>query len=161
MIVLARSIGTSFMTEKKKKLKQQELKAYRGNLLQLQEGKCYLCRQVIVEGEEVLDHDHKSGYTRGVLHRDCNILLGKIENFLHTRGKSLKGSLDRQKMFFEEVLLYMYTDWSTRPLHPTHRTETDKLIRQYQKRIKRAKRESTKQKYRDLIRSIKNERQNY
>lgn len=32
------------------------------------------------EKDAVLDHDHKTQYVRGVLHRQVNVMLGKIEN---------------------------------------------------------------------------------
>lgn len=62
------------------KLKHNQVKQYRIDLLKKQNGLCYLCREPINEGEAVLDHCHKTGYIRGVLHRGCNCLLGKIEN---------------------------------------------------------------------------------
>lgn len=38
----------------------------------------------IPEGQAVLDHCHKSQFARAVLHRQCNAVLGKLEN-LHGR----------------------------------------------------------------------------
>lgn len=65
-----------------RKLKYKEIKQYRQQYLQEQSHICALCQQVIIPGQEVLDHCHKTGQIRSVLHRGCNALLGKIENSL-------------------------------------------------------------------------------
>ena len=52
---------------------------YRAILLKRQGGLCALCGEPLKE-RDVLDHDHKQGHIRGVLHSGCNSLLGKIEN---------------------------------------------------------------------------------
>ncbi len=64
------------------KLKQRDIAPLREQLLVEQEHVCLLCQEVIEQNKAVLDHDHKSGHIRGVLHRGCNSLLGKIENNL-------------------------------------------------------------------------------
>lgn len=61
------------------KLKYREIATHRSALLQKQHNRCALCDQLIVD-DAVLDHDHKSGLIRAVLHRGCNAMLGKIEN---------------------------------------------------------------------------------
>ena len=62
------------------------------NLMERQKGKCALCG-LPFETERTqygnikagwlypdVDHDHKTGKVRGLLHRKCNILIGFIEN---------------------------------------------------------------------------------
>jgi hypothetical protein len=61
------------------RLKTTEVKPYREEHLRDQDYCCALCGELIFD-DAVLDHDHRSGYIRGVLHRGCNALLGKIEN---------------------------------------------------------------------------------
>lgn len=52
----------------------------RGILLKQQEGIDPITGLVIPDKQSVLDHDHKTQYVRAVLHRQTNVLLGKIEN---------------------------------------------------------------------------------
>lgn len=61
------------------KLSVGDVGPYRAILLKRQGGLCALCGEPIKE-RDVLDHDHKQGHIRGVLHSGCNSLLGKLEN---------------------------------------------------------------------------------
>jgi len=61
------------------KLRPKDLREYRIARLQSNEGLCELCSLPIEEGKAVLDHDHADGLVRGVIHRSCNSVLGKIE----------------------------------------------------------------------------------
>ena len=138
------------------KLKQKEISGYRNKELLAQKGVCALCYTKIKTGAEALDHDHTTGYVRKVLHADCNILLGKIENFLNRRGKGLRDGEEGKRLpaFFINVYSYMVDNYSYNPLHPKHLTPEEKEIKLYKKRMKKAKRETTKKKYRDLIRLL-------
>lgn len=44
-------------------------------LLKLQKGLCAMCERPLASAWTI-DHDHLSGAIRGLLHRDCNLLLG-------------------------------------------------------------------------------------
>ena len=57
-----------------------DVKKWRTHLYKEQKGLCALTGQEITEKEAVLDHDHKTHLARGVLHRQSNVVLGKIEN---------------------------------------------------------------------------------
>lgn len=98
-----------------KKLKASEIKLFREQLLTQQQGLCALCGEQIEEGKAVLDHDHKSGYIRGVLHRGCNALEGQITN-----------SLPRN-LITPSRLTAIFSNWEqyhqrhTSVLHPKHR----------------------------------------
>lgn len=64
-------------------LKSSEVQRQREIILERQEGKCLICNRECLS--PVLDHHHKkkvkgTGRIRGVLCRNCNIFLGKIEN---------------------------------------------------------------------------------
>ena len=61
------------------RLKHSEIREYRIEQLAQQEYRCALCGDPI-QDDPVLDHDHKTGLVRKVLHRGCNSMLGKIEN---------------------------------------------------------------------------------
>lgn len=63
-----------------------------------------------------LDHDHVSGYCRGVLDRDSNQFLGKVESaykrFLRSKGVRLDNALDG-------IILYLQENLSTlEVIHP-------------------------------------------
>jgi hypothetical protein len=55
------------------------------------------------------------------------------------------------------LIEYWSKDYSENPTHPKHRTEKDKVIREYRKRIKKAKLQKTKDKYRELIKQLTNQ----
>jgi hypothetical protein len=62
-------------------LTQGELKKVRELLIKKQEGLCDLCGEMMEEGTwnpPVVDHCHKSGLVRGVIHRNCNTGEGKV-----------------------------------------------------------------------------------
>lgn len=135
------------------KLKQKDLPAFRDKLLKKQRGKCGLCKQPLCSTEANLDHCHKSGRNRAAVHRECNILLGKVENYINRYGKRFKDSPEMLKGFFKNVLRYMEKDYSHLPYHPKHKLPKDKKIKELQRRYRNAKRTSTKER---LARQIKN-----
>ena len=51
-------------------------------LLEKQGGKCAICRKKISGYLACIDHDHKTGKARGLLCRNCNMVIGKIESEL-------------------------------------------------------------------------------
>ena len=118
------------------RLKTNEIRDYRLKTLDAQGHNCALCNEVIALTEAVLDHDHKSGLVRGVLHRGCNSLLGKIENSLVMN----RITADR----LESILLNLqnYTHQDLGVLHPTHRTPEEKKLRA-KKRAKLRKKRAT------------------
>lgn len=107
------------------KLKATEVAAYRKTALEDQGGHCMLCGDRIAEGEDVLDHCHKTGHVRAVLHRGCNAMLGHIENN-RARNMLKDGRLWRLLCRVEP---YITADHTQRPLHPTHRTAEQKVER--------------------------------
>ena len=100
------------------KLKRTEIKSYRLLQLQEQEHLCALCEERIVD-DAVLDHDHKTGLIRRVLHRGCNALLGKIENNL-PRNRITISRLDALSRNLVTYITGTHTDL----LHPTYKEKT-------------------------------------
>jgi hypothetical protein len=96
------------------KLKHTEIKTYREQQLKAQGELCALCGEKI-DGDAVLDHDHKTGLVRRVLHRGCNALLGKIENNL-ARNKITPARLQG----IAQNLITYVTAQHTEILHPKH-----------------------------------------
>ncbi len=97
------------------KLKSTEIKPYRELQLQEQDNLCALCGELI-DGDAVLDHDHKTGLVRRVLHRGCNSMLGKIENNM-PRSRITMARLDA----FARNLVKYIQDQHTDILHPTYK----------------------------------------
>jgi hypothetical protein len=62
------------------RIKPKDIKPLREQLLIEQGGLCALCQEPIQEGQAVLDHCHKTGQLRSVLHRGCNAYIGALEN---------------------------------------------------------------------------------
>lgn len=137
---------------KVKKIKQSEIKFLREELLSYQGGQDPITGLQITD--PVLDHDHDSGAVRCVLQREVNSFEGKVWNAYKRFIRPLGAS-------YEDVLIslveYKNKDYSNNPIHPNHKTEKDKIIKEYRRRIKRAKRPQTKEKYRVLIRELTNE----
>lgn len=98
------------------KLKYSEVKPLREKLLQEQTGCCALCQHPVIN-DAVLDHCHKTGVIRGVLHRGCNALLGKIENNM-PRNRVDMGQLAK---IAENLIKYLVATPKSEFLHPTHK----------------------------------------
>ena len=58
----------------------KDVQKVREDLLIEQEGLDLITGLAIPPNQAVLDHDHNTQFVRGVLHRQTNVLLGKIEN---------------------------------------------------------------------------------
>lgn len=102
------------------KLRYKDIAEYRAMQLERQQRCCALCGEAI-DGDPVLDHDHKSGFVRMVLHRGCNALLGKIENNLARNKVNLK----RLEGIAQNLIKYI-TESETELLHPKHKVKKRK-----------------------------------
>lgn len=107
-----------------RKIKASEISSVREQMLANQGGRCALCKLPLPAGQAVLDHDHATGVVRGVLHRGCNSLLGKVENNYRRYGVR---SLDAFLAGTASYLGVHVTD-RTGLLHPTHKTEEEKRV---------------------------------
>lgn len=98
-----------------------------------QNGLCLLCKQAIDKEDTVLDHCHKTGYLRGVLHRGCNAALGKIENC-----RPQNGLVDDVKFatFLSNIAEYILTA-RIDAIHPTFFTPEEKAAKRNNKARKR------------------------
>ena len=77
------------------------------------------------KGDWVLDHDHQTGMVRGVISRQANSLLGKVENFYIRMCKGdkedLPGVLDAMAAYLEQETLDV--------LHPVGLTQLTKKFK--------------------------------
>lgn len=94
---------------------------------------CLLCKGEIVRENTVLDHDHDTGECRGVLHRGCNALLGKLEN-----GRAINGLQDQEawENWLSNVAEYI-KGAKMDILHPSHKTEEEKRLLRNRRAVKR------------------------
>ncbi len=146
------------------KLKYTEIKPERESRYEQQGKKCYLCGEDMDANNKnklvqpVLDHCHSTGRVRAVIHGDCNVLLGKVENFTTFKGKSMvrEGRLEQA---LEGMFAYMSADYSTAPHHPTYKSPQEKktisLRKKYLRLRKKAKTSKTKNKYTKLLGELK------
>ncbi len=108
-----------------KRIRTKHLADYRAALLAHQGGICILCQVEIPEGKDVLDHNHKTGRIRGVLHRSCNALLGHIENNYKRFGMEDIDLLN----FLDGAHSYAIEREDLNSIHPTFRTPVEKKKR--------------------------------
>lgn len=107
------------------KLKSTQLAAYRKEAAAAQGHKCQLCGKPFgskAPYDPVLDHDHKTGAVRGVIHRGCNSLYGKVENNaprfgVHDLASFTNGCAQYQRRHMTNV---------TGLIHPLHKTAEEK-----------------------------------
>ena len=102
------------------KLKYKEIAPLRSRLLVEQDHRCCLCGDSIDLEQAVLDHDHRSGLLRGVLHRGCNSFLGKIENSMPRS----RVDLGRLSKIADNLIGYLTADPVSEYLHPTYKEKT-------------------------------------
>lgn len=107
------------------RLTASQVAAARVKILANQGGVCALCGEPIAKGEAVLDHNHVTGEVRGVLHRGCNSMLGKIENGLRIYKLTNIAKLAR---LLNTVIPYTASAGHG-VLYPTFRTPEEKRIR--------------------------------
>ena len=133
-----------------KKLKHSEIRKERERLLAAQGNRCPISGIKITEA--VLDHDHDSGLVRCTLQREVNAFEGKVQNAYNRFIKHLGVSKEN---ILKGLCAYWQYDFSGNKIHRTHKTKEDRMLREYKRRLKASKRESTKEKYRNLIKELK------
>ena len=105
------------------KLKYKDIAPQRQQMLMLQNNLCGLCNETIID-DAVLDHCHRTGELRMVLHRGCNALLGKIENNM-PRNRITLGRLDNIARNLVDYIQTRHTDI----IHPRHKIKTTRARR--------------------------------
>jgi hypothetical protein len=119
------------------KIKASQISQTRADFLQQQQYKCGLCGLDCTD-DPVLDHNQKEGFLREVLHRQCNALLGRIEN----NAPRHLVPLEELAQFLRNAANYLDKHKSNQSglLHPTYFTTEEKKerakIRAKKKRLK-------------------------
>jgi len=101
------------------------LKPVRLKLKREQQGLCPLCG-LPLDKDIVLDHDHATGDVRAVLHRWCNSVLGRVENWSGRIGHGVN-----PHTFLTNTLAYLQTHKANPSglKYPTFKTEAEKRER--------------------------------
>ena len=121
-----------------RRLKTTEVAKVRVAIQNKQGGCCAVCKRKLT-GNVVgcLDHNHKTGFIRGVLCRACNRLEGQVNNRITMAGgkEDAIAILRNLADYWEEHSTPKYNY-----LHPTFKTEAEKrLVRNAKARAARAK----------------------
>lgn len=93
-----------------------DVKRVRDKLAEEQNNKDALTGLELPDKQKCLDHDHRSQFVRGVLHRQVNAALGKLEG-VHTRYLKhwYEGTLSD---FLRQAAQYLELEQDERYLHP-------------------------------------------
>ena len=118
------------------KLKQGDLASIRMQIQVAQGNKCPLCnanfgdgklvgRKVVPKYTPVQDHNHTTGFLRGVLCNNCNGMEGKIKNRVNRARRDLS-----QVEWLENLLAYwrLHQTPQSPYMYPTHKTEDEKRL---------------------------------
>ena len=124
-----RNLTTKWGGRSMEKLKTKDIPVVKKEILSNQGYACMLCKVDMrkVESRNVcLDHCHRTGYIRGVLCRNCNGVLGRLES-LATRAK--KGLthitwLENAVRFLRETSRAPAYEY----IHPTFKSPTEKRV---------------------------------
>jgi len=114
------------------KITHRQIVDYRLRYLAEQDGKCALCGEELYQQEAVLDHCHKTGRLRSVLHRGCNALLGKIENNMPRN----RVNTERLNNICDRLVEYITTPRAD-IIHPTFKTAEERAMAQRGKKKKK------------------------
>ena len=124
-----------------KQIKVSQVASVLSQLKARQKNKCGICGQPFTKWDPAcLDHNHKTGYIRGALHRSCNGIEGRVKK-LAQRGHKGVGT-DTYV-----IGLGKYLDHHSQPrinlIHPDHQDEnTKRLARNKKAREARAKKKA-------------------
>ena len=117
------------------KLKQADLPKVRRAILAVQGYKCPLCRQPLgpnTKKKPALDHDHSTGYIRGVLCVNCNGKEGKVWNAARAaagKGNSPISWLLRLLHYYKEHDVPQWSNDTRKGLiYPAFKSKNEKRI---------------------------------
>lgn len=110
------------------KLKQKDIQVIKNKILKEQKYRCGLCgiNLTSVPSRTIcLDHDHTTGFIRGVLCSNCNGGEGKVK----TQATRCKRGGSKEN-WIKSVLLYwlIHSVPQTNYIHPSHKTVQEKRL---------------------------------
>ena len=113
------------------KMNRKDIPSVRKMLVAKQNGLCPICGKDLTRTQavnQVIDHDHKTGFVRAVVHRGCNKVEGSVYNTVQRWGKaatltSVIGTLKRVIAFWE-----LHQTPQTDIIYYSHKTEAEKRV---------------------------------
>ncbi len=98
------------------KLRPKDIPEVRETLRKRQRNRCPLCGCSLSENKPSLDHDHDTGYVRGVLCRNCNQVEGRLLAWIK------RGARGKSKEEFLKALIRYWRKHESNPqyIHPQH-----------------------------------------
>ena len=107
-----------------RQLRRDEVRAITEQLRKAQGNVCALCGKPFTKKDyPCLDHDHETGFIRGVLHNTCNGIEGKLK-IVARRGHTGVSAYDY--LIGLGKYLAKHSTPQTKLIHPTHMTEAAK-----------------------------------
>lgn len=136
-----------------RRIDKSEVQGIRNRLKAKQGNVCAICKKAFTKADyPVLDHDHDTGFIRGVLHNSCNQAEGKVKSRAHM---SHKGVSSAEYVIALGEYLKLHSTPQTKVYHHEHLTDDEKrLARNAKARRKRASAKRKKEKE-DLKKSLK------
>lgn len=132
-----------------RKITRGQVRAVTMKLLKGQGGLCPVCSKPINLAQRstsgdgpALDHDHRTGHIRGVLHRSCNGGIGKAESIV---GRWITGSMQDERAIIQDMqrMVNYLLQPNTDLIYYTHKTpEEAALALKLKQRRARARRKS-------------------
>lgn len=111
------------------KITKSEMPEVKRKLLSKQKGACIFCGgdlTKVASINQVIDHNHATGIIRGVAHRGCNGVEGKVLRFLMTWGKC------KNKAEVIRMMKRLIAFWSNEPttpwIYPSHKNPAEKRL---------------------------------
>ena len=121
-----------------RRITKDEVKDITLKIAAKQGGVCAICGKKFTRWDiPVLDHDHDTGFIRGVLHNSCNGTEGKVKTQAHRSHKGVKAY---DYLISLGEYLKKHSEPQYQILHHTHQTEAEKKAERNRKaRAARAK----------------------
>jgi len=118
------------------KITHSQIEKVRVFIMNHQGNKCPLCgsplRNQTTRKKPALDHDHDTGFIRGVLCLNCNGMEGKIINAAKRAIGKQGDPVAWLAALVEYLKLHRLPQWSAPGrrglIHPTHKTENEKRL---------------------------------
>lgn len=123
-----------------RKITRGQVRSVTMKLLKEQGGLCPVCAKPInltqrsTSGDgPALDHDHRTGHIRGVLHRSCNGGIGKAESIV---GRWITGSMQDEQAIIQDMqrMVNYLLQPNTDLIYYSHKTEEEAKAAQNAKR---------------------------
>lgn len=123
-----------------RKITRGQVRVVTMKLLKEQGGLCPVCAKPISLAQRstsgdgpALDHDHRTGHIRGVLHRSCNGGIGKAESIV---GRWITGSMQDEQAIIQDMqrMVNYLLQPNTDLIYYSHKTEEEAKAAQNAKR---------------------------